>query len=219
MDIVAITLARVISLIQVQTFDPFGTATTLEALQKLVARYTFAKFPKTFEELDFQKGIELSDGKLDALVIDKITVYPNGVVVDTRSSTDNSEKVLLDLLDIARQAFGANIKPVQQNFVSQIIFRSDLRLTALNPVLGAVADTLTAKVSADMKQPFQFEPTAILIHADVSNTKIAPVVFSMERRVDVPFFQNTYFSNAPLRTADHIQVLKDFEKSLLDQSV
>jgi len=188
MDIVAITLARVISLIQVQTFDPFGTATTLEALQKLVARYTFAKFPKTFEELDFQKGIELSDGKLDALVIDKITVYPNGVVVDTRSSTDNSEKVLLDLLDIARQAFGANIKPVQQNFVSQIIFRSDLRLTALNPVLGAVADTLTAKVSADMKQPFQFEPTAILIHADVSNTKIAPVVFFYGTACRCPFF-------------------------------
>lgn len=215
MELVAITLARVVSLVQLQAWDPFGKATSLETLQGLIDRYTFAKYPTTFDALDPQKGIELVEGRLGNIVIHKIAIYSNGLVIDTRSSTDDSETVLQDMVQLAHDAFGANIKPVQQNFVSQFIFRSNLRLSALNPVMGRLGDVLTKKVSTDMKQVFEFEPTAISIHTDLSNRKITPAMFSVERRVDVPFSEDTYFSNAPLRTSDHIEVVNDFEASLL----
>jgi hypothetical protein len=66
-----------------------------------------------------------------------------------------------------------------------------------------------------MKHPFIFEPTAILINADLSQAKIGPAIFSVERRADIPFSENIYFSSAPLRTSEHLDVVKEFEASLL----
>ena len=60
-----------------------------------------------------------------------------------------------------------------------------------------------------------FEPTAILLNVDTSQTKAAPAIFSIERRAEIPFAENTYFSSAPLRSAEHIEIVKAFEASLL----
>ena len=68
-----------------------------------------------------------------------------------------------------------------------------------------------------MGQRVTYEPTAILFNLDQSLTKLTPGAFSIERRADVPFPDKKYFSNAPLATQEHIQVLKDFERALLLQ--
>jgi hypothetical protein len=167
------------------------------------------------EDLNLQKGIELLEGRLGDIPIDRVSVFLNGIVIDTRSSTENSEKVLNDILTLAREAFGATIKPVRQSFVSQFIFRSDMRLAALSPLFPRIADILSQRASADLKHPFSFEPTAILLNVDTSQTKAAPAIFSIERRAEIPFAENTYFSSAPLRSAEHIEIVKAFEASLL----
>jgi hypothetical protein len=136
-------------------------------------------------------------------------------VIDTRSSTENSEKVLNDILALAHEVFGAAIKPLRQSFMSQFIFRSDMRLATLNPVVPKIATVLSERASADLKHPFSYEPTAILLNVDTSQTKTAPAMFTIERRAEIPFAENTYFSSAPLRTAEHIEIVKEFEASLL----
>lgn len=215
MELVAITLARITALVQLHAWDPFGKTSTLEAIRALGDKYSFAKVPRTFAELDPQKGIELAEGRLDDIVVDKITVYVNGLMVDTRSSTDNSEKVLNSLLELVHQAFGATIRPVRRTFTSQLVFKSDLRLASLNPALEKIAERVTTNASADMKHAFRFEPTAILINTDLSQTKIAPSVFSVERLAETPFTENTYFSVAPMKTSDHLDLVREFESALL----
>lgn len=215
MELVSITLARVVAMIQLQEWDPFGRTLTLEALAKLGGRFSFAKAPARLEDLDLQKGIELSEGKLGEIRIDRITVFLNGIVIDTRSSTEDSERILDDVLALAQQAFGANIKPARQSFLSQFIFRSEMRLAALNPALPKIANILTERASADLKHPFAFEPTAILLNVDTSQAKTVPAMFSIERRAEIPFAENTYFSSAPLRTNQHMEIVKAFEASLL----
>ncbi len=215
MELISITQARVVALIEFQQWDPFGKALTLETIAKMGGRYSFTKIPQKLEEIDLQKGIQLDQGRLGEIQIDKITILMNGIIIDTRSSTVDSEKVLTDLIDLAHEAFGAVIKPVRQHFGSQILFRSRMRLAALNPILPKIADTLTERTSADLKHPFTFEPSAVLLSVDTSQAKVAPSMFSIERRVDIPFAENTYFSNAPLRTQEHIELVKAFEESLL----
>ena len=214
MELISITQARAVALIQVQQWDPFGTALTLESIAKLGSRYIFAKTPTRLEEIDFQKGLELLEGRLGEIRIDRITIYMNGIVIDTRSSTDDSEKVLQDIIALAHEAFGAIIRPARQTFASQLMFRSDMNLFALNPVLPKIAGVLTQRTSADMKHPFTFEPTAVQFNVDTAQAKTPPAMFSIERRIDVPFAENTYFSQAPLRTAEHIELLKAFEAAL-----
>lgn len=50
-----------------------------------------------------------------------------------------------------------------ENFPSHIVFRSDLRLGASNPILEQIAKRITPPVSENMKENTAFEPTAIII--------------------------------------------------------
>ncbi|MEO7145159.1 MAG: hypothetical protein ABI165_16805 [Bryobacteraceae bacterium] len=218
MELISITLARLVAFLEVQAIDPFGKTSTLDALSNIGSRYSFAKIPQSHTELDFQKGVELEVGKAGNINIDRIAIYANGVLIDTRSSTEDCEKILDDLLGFAGEAFGAKIEPSRRNFISQIVFRSDLRLTLLNPVLAPMAERLSAFVSGELKQSVEYEPTGVLIGPDLSQIKLAPVQFTIERRTEIPFFANTYFSNAPLRTAGHLELIKQLEDALETRS-
>jgi len=215
MELLSIVQARMVALVQVQQWDPLGKTLTLEALAKIGGRYSFTKNPTKLEEVDFQKGVELQEGRLGDIRIDRIAIFLNGIVIDTRSSTEDSERVLDDILNLANEAFGAIITPARHSFASQLIFRSEMRLTALNPILPRIADVLTKRTSADLKHPFTFEPTAIQLNVDTAQVKTAPTLFSIERRAEIPFAENTYFSSAPARTGEHIEIIKAFEAVLI----
>jgi len=214
MDLKAIMLARVVTLFELQTLDPTGRASVTETLKQITNRYSFTKTPQTFAEIDFQKGVELVEGKLDQIGIDRLTIFSNGMSVDTRSSTEDSEKVLKDFLAFMHANYGASVQIHRQFFVSQIVFRSDAHLSLLNPILEPLAEQIGASVSKDMQHPFLFEPSGLIVAPDVSQTKLSPGVFSLERRAEMPFSEKMYFSNAPLRTAEHFRILEKLEMSL-----
>lgn len=215
MELLSIFQARLVALIQVQQWDPFGKALTLEALSKLASRYSFTKIPTSLEEVDFQKGIELREGILRDSRIDKIIIYLNGIVIDTRSSTDVCETILEDFIALAHETFGAVIVPSRRTFTSQLMFRSDMNFAALNPLLPKLATILSGRTSADMKHPFNFEPTGLVFNVDTAQAKTPPALFSIERRAEIPFEENTYFSQAPVPTSEHIEILTAFEAALL----
>ena len=99
-------------------------------------------------------------------------------------------------------------------FVSQLVFQSEMRLTALNPVLQKIVDRLNTYVSADLGQePFAFDSNVVM-SPDVSQNESTPGAFTIERRADAPFKAKTYFSSAPLRTAVYLELLQEFEDAL-----
>ena len=214
MELKSIHLARVAALLEFQSLDPKGSKTPPEGLNSLAERYNFFKSPSTMDELDFQKGVEFVAGRSGAIAIDRMFLYASGIVIDTRSSTDDSLSVLRDLLDHARANAGAVISPERLNFVSQIVFRSDLKLSSLNPILQPIADRLTERVSINMKHPIRYEPTAFVINTDLSQLKVTPSLFSLERRTEAPFSENIYFSSAPLSTTEHLNFLEEIEAAL-----
>ncbi len=214
MELTAIVVARAIALLEVQALDPKGQVSTPDALKSVADRYAFTKVPQDLAEFDLQKGVDLAFGKLDNINIERLTIFGTGIAVDTRSSTEDSEKVILDLLEVVRQSFGATVKPSRELFYSQVIFRSDLRLTTLHPVLIRIAQRVSGSVSRDLQQTVAFEPVSIVIHLDASQTKLNPGVFSIERRLEIPFSENSYFSQAPLRTAEHLELIQEFEAAL-----
>lgn len=91
-----------------------------------------------------------------------------------------------------------------------------MNLLAMHPpIIKDIADLLTQRTSDDLKHVFTFQPTALLINADLSQTKIPPSVFSVERLAEHPFSEQLYFSSAPLRTDEHLTVLQQFEAAFL----
>jgi hypothetical protein len=149
MELVAINLARLTSLIQLSSWDPFGRTSTLDAIKALASAFKFEVYPKSLPEINLAKGIEILEGKMGDIVIDKITVYANGIVIDTRSSTENSEKVLTAILDLIHKTLGAQIEPVRQTYTSQFTFRSEMNLLAMQPsIIKGIAERLTERTSA-----------------------------------------------------------------------
>ena len=216
MELIAINLARLVAFTELGSWDPFGKASALDAIQSLAKRFSFSVAPVSFEQLDFTVGVELSAGRLRDINIDKFTIFTNGIVIDTRSSTDDSVDVFTEVVAHAKESFGSKIQFHRHHFVSNIVFTSEMRLAKLHPTLQKIADKLAASASADMKHPFVFEPTAFLINLDPSQAKIAPSSFSIERRAEIPFSENTYFSAAPLETMKHIELVEEFEAALLE---
>jgi hypothetical protein len=214
MKLSAIAMARATILVEVETLDPKGRAFAPAVFSTFGAKYSFVKIPQKLDEIDPQKGIKFEVGKAGEIVVDSLTIFKDGIVVDTRSSTEDSEKVILELLTFAGEAFGATARPTRKLFVSQIIFTSDLKLSALNPILQPLTNKLSERVSEVLGQRVEFEPTGIVLSPDPSLSKINPAGFTIERRANIPFSENTYFSSAPLRTSDHIELIREVEIAL-----
>jgi hypothetical protein len=215
MELVAVSLARLITYIQFQEWDPLGKTLTLEAFQAFALKYSFSQYPKSYNEIDFDKGIDFVAGRLDEVTIDKLSIHTNGIMIDTRSSTDSCIAVLADIIEFAREEFGSNIRPNRQNLVSNLIFRSDLSLLALSPVLAKISQVLRGRVAEMSKYTYVYEPSSIAIGPDISQSRFSPAAFTIERRAEIPFSENMYFSAAPVSTTEHIALIKEIEEALL----
>jgi hypothetical protein len=190
----------------------------MDFVKGMVERYGFQKFPRTIEEYrQPSTGAVFTLGKMGNIVIENYTVYPQGLVVDTRSSTDDSERVLKDITDWFCTLSG--IQPpadgiTRRFYLSQVNFRSQRSLDALNPNLHLLSDRLTEIVSAPAKQHLEFQTTGISFQFDATQGIAYSLPLKIERLADAQFSENKYFSSAPLQTDEHIHFLEEFETIL-----
>ena len=200
--------------VEVDALDPQGRSSLPENLAALVGRYNFAKYPTSIDDMDLQKGINFAEGKLGDIAIIGVQMFQNGIIVDTRSSTDNSMGVFDDLLQFTKERNGATVVRRRYHLTSQITFQSDLKLSLINPLLQPIADRLSSQLSGTLNHPILFEPTAVMIGPQTWSMKIVPNSFTIERRAETPFNENTYFSSAPLPTSQHIELIEEIEQAL-----
>jgi hypothetical protein len=220
MEITAVMLARVVAFIEVQELNPKGKAYYPDIAAALVKKFNFQVYPTKPEDFDEAKGVRFAEGKFGNGTLDQLQIFTHGLILDTRLSTDGSEKLLYQTLAWAKSELGLHFEErmiKRKGYGSQLTFESDMNLSKLNSAVGDIAESLSSKLSTGMGQGVTYEPIALLFNLDQSITKLTPGVFSIERRADVPFTDKKYFSNAPLGTHDHIELLNTFETYLLSQ--
>jgi hypothetical protein len=215
MEVVSILVARAIFMFELDSLNPVGRKTPAENHQLLQTRYGFVNYPKSAADVTADKGAEFFSGRMGDIAIEKVTLFHNGIVVDTRSSTENSESVLLDILDQAQQILASKVIVTRKQFVSQFSFKSAMRFDNLNPVLTKIAKVVSEELSRGLRQPCIVEPSAVKVTTDLTQIRVSPALFTIERREETPFFENTYFASAPLRTGLHMELVEEFEKSIL----
>lgn len=218
MKLAAVVLARLIAFVEIADLNPRGRVHFPDLVKALVERYGFLKFPQKPEEFDESKGVTFEEGRLGEISNLRIQLYTGAIVVETRSSTDDSEKVLEDGLVWASQNLGLEYQPgmiKRKAHVSQLTFYSEAPLNALNPILTKLSQKLTARIPSFIGQSIAYEATGIVIGYDMLRTKLTPSSFTIERRADAPFSEKKYFSAAPLPTEEHIALLQDFEADIM----
>lgn len=216
MKLLAVSLARVSVFTDIYEWNPQNRISFREFTQAFVERYGFMKWPQTVEEFDLQKGVVFQLGMLGNQSIDSVTMFTKGVVIDTRSSTEDGERFILDAAEWAGQFFGTERDPQRISrkfFLSELSFYSEKPLDLLNTKLRDFAARLGEAVSRYAHEPHTFEPTGIIFSSDPP-TRLGTLHLRIDRLAGSPFWENKYFSSAPLPTNEHLAFLADFESIL-----
>jgi hypothetical protein len=178
-----------------------------------VKQYSFLKFPSA-EEL--QKDAQtFAVGKFRDVQINELNVYSDGIIVSGRCDTKVLEAFLGDLFGWMKADYGyeqTTIIEPEMHFESNLVVRANKDLTAaLSPpkrVTSLIEQTLTRFTDA------QYLPTSTSFETDSVGlkTRRRPYRFSFERRLGMPFAKNVFYSQAPLRTDDHLSLLAGLEE-------
>jgi hypothetical protein len=214
MELQQVVLARLVQTFRSRagTFGYFP-----ELAQKLADEYGFIGVPKPEQFLSVETGAEFQHGRVmegkRSVIIDKLTVFRDGVVIDTTSSTEDCDLILADL---HRWAVTAELNlefAAPRVYVSQVVIKLGVDYEKLSPVSAFVSDMIGSKLDEYGVRSPKYALNSINWHFDQTGySLLKPGPFTIERRAEVPFNDNLYFSQAPLKTQDHLEMIKSLEK-------
>lgn len=221
MNILFVGLARTIWLFDFRLVNPTGMSLR-GVIEEIGKRHQFATAPKNELDFDEQRSLAFKAGTfvgargVPALVA--LNIYADGIVADTMSSTDESGEFLVDLAKWLDQTYGLTV-PKQRtvNFLSQIDFEWEPSLGRVNPRLQEFAKSIAPRMDATDARPRDFEVAAINFWTEDFGRPATPAPVKIERKISAPFSANHFFSQAPLSTNRHIQLLNEFESLLKER--
>jgi len=219
MKLLSVNRARSIWVGNLIDLNPRGYS-LIRIVPDIINKYGFQKFPTKFEEFDPAEGVKFLGGIYQNDAKHKINVdiqiFNWGSVVDTRSSTKDSDDFLDEFLTwIVKEM---DLVPYQEIirtkvYLSELSVQTDKSLNALNPKLDKFARRLTSLIAGHEHHPIKLETSAIALSTD-PNIVGPPGAFRFERAENIPFSENRYYSAAPLQTDIHLEMLKELESIL-----
>lgn len=211
-------MARVIAFVEMNDLNPKGKIRLPVVASMISERYGFAKSPAKPEDFDEVKGVEFEEGAFEDIGIDKLTIWSNGVGIDVRSSTDDARAILEKALEWLRKEVGLNYDAgtiKRWAYLSQVTFFSNADFDNLHPALMNLGRELTIAVSRLYGLDFEFRSNILGWSFDRTLKQFPISDFSIQRRVETPFSEGKYFSQAPLSTSEHLNLLEQFEANIL----
>ncbi len=222
MELLSVIRARAIWLLDFQDLNPRGKHIEPELIDWLKDNYHFSKFPSSISDVDQQtKAFIFAQGffqvREEFFISVDLSIYNDGLVADTRSSTKDADAFLEDVLMLAVRDFSLVYKPEmirQRLYVSELNVRSERPLSSLNPKLQELARRIASMLGTQNTISFEF--ASLGFWPDPASTGgISLSHFQFERKVNTPFSERRYYSRAPLHTDDHLKLLDEFEELLV----
>jgi hypothetical protein len=222
MQLASIVKARALAFIELDELNLAGRIRLADFVPLLVSRYDFKTFPTKAEDFDVaDKGIAFGSGRWGDIVIDEFKVYNGLMYAETLSSTDDSQKFILDLLEWGAKEHGFTYKQSQIRnwaYISWLTFLTDFPLmeSASTP-LEKLALKTGEEVSKYWDTSIRYHPLGLSVGHDPLTRKNGIANFTIQRRVNVRVEENRYFSESPLATKTHVQFLEEFESEVKAQ--
>jgi len=198
-----------------------------DIVQAIRAAYQFQNFPlfppnippAMMAILNFRNG-RFADNDV-TFGISQLVMSPKGDSVAS-TNTDQADLALEHLLDLMDAKFGYRLRQSSKTKIywSHVVFEFDRGAEECARKIMSVEQIVTERVAKS--KPFRFK--GVLFGSSTSqvppNSDPIDILdaqdFVIERRADVPFEQNRYFSSAPLSTAAHLEALREIEDALGD---
>lgn len=217
MKLLSVNLARSLWFIPTLELNPKGLNLYPVIIPLLLDTYKFKKYPLDKDVFDETAGVKFESGEFTSIngnqIIINLTIFSDGLMVDTRSSTKDSDAFLKEILTRLSETFNLpNYEQIirRKGYNSQLYVNTNKSIEFLNPKLSEISEYLSNNVEGfDVK----YEAGGITFWPDQINAN-KPINFSFERVLNIPFSENKYFSAAPLETEKHLDLLDKLEPIL-----
>ncbi len=215
MKLLAVRLARSIWLVPPYFLNPRGIFTR-PLVEAIKARYSFLKtpldnpFPKPNEGYKYENGA--FKGKNGVVQIVSMTTHDDGVVIDARSSTDDADLFMEDLMAWANKEYGLpslSELPAKRLHVSELNVAFENAPKIFNQKLAPFLDDVSSAINDKSKGKAEF--VGFQLGAD-QTLSVNPAMFRIEREANTLSGENRYYSFAPTKTDVHLKLLEKLEK-------
>lgn len=188
--------------------NPKGHSFFADLVPSLIADYKFKEFPE--DGGDFSQGMKFVNGVYvtgsnDPLLV-SLTLYKDCVVADTNASSAASDEFLCKVLEsLPKLGLSYSSDMVQRKvYLSQLFVRSSINLGNISDKINAFAAELSQAVGEGDFRCAAFE----LWPRTQGPFKLAN--FSFQRKIGDASGER-YWSQAALRTRNHIEILEKLE--------
>ncbi|MGA8573757.1 MAG: hypothetical protein ACLP7A_14420 [Desulfobaccales bacterium] len=218
MKLLSINLARSLWFFNLLEINPKGLNLYPIIIPILVDSYKFKQYPSVNDVVDETKGVKFEYGEFinrggNALIIN-MTIFNDGITAETRSSTNDSDAFLTEILTRLSQELQLPFyKEILRKicYASQVYVTTNKALELINPKVKEISKYLSNNASGF--EEISFELGGLTFWPDQKYTN-KPFNFIFERILNVPFSENKYYSAAPLSTDKHLELLNKLERIL-----
>jgi hypothetical protein len=224
MKLLSVGGAKSIWLFDVNELNPSGKQIFPDALTWLGEKYSFATFPKSVADTNSEKpGLHFNQGRFQAdsggSFTANFSIHEDGVVAETWSSTEIGDEFITDILRSASAKYGLDFRfesILRKVYVSEVTVQFDRDLSVFGKQLNAFCERLDV-LMAHNHLP-KYELTGMIFSPDTSGTSYKPPGFMLERKTNVPFSRNRYWSKSPFTTRDHLSALEAYEELMTGEA-
>lgn len=215
MKLLAVRVARSIWLVPTYFLNPRGVFTR-PIVEAIRTRYNFLKTPldnsippEANSGYKYEHG--MFNGKSGPVIIVSLTIHGDGIVVETRSSTNDADAFLEDAINFGSKKFGlppSSALPIKKIYASEVNVVFDNTPIILNPKLTPFFDQVSSAIGDDVKGKADF--LSLQLATDQTRGQLA--AFRIDREANTAIGENRYYSFAPTTTDVHIQLLETLEQ-------
>lgn len=225
MELISVKQARSVWLFDVDDLNPKGKDILEDLSDWIKDTYQFAHGPNLEEVLaksgsKDSPGLVFKHGRFQTredlfIEISSAAIHNDGIVVDTTSSTAEGDRFIEDALKSAAKEFGLAYQPSivrKRLYVSTLILRSRPGLLFnINPALEAFGERISETIGNTSASHFNLSSISYWTEPNDSGVH---KTFTLAPQAGKPFSEGRYFSEAPVKTEDHIRLLAELEQAL-----
>lgn len=182
----------------------------------LKTKYSFGKTPldnpvapSPSEGQKFENGA-FSNKNGNVVKITQLMLLDFGIVVETRSSTDDADSFIEDAITWASKEHGLSSYeelPIKKHYVSELNLMFDKPPPILNQKLSSFLKEVSSLVGANS------DFIGIQLGTDPTVSSVQQL-FKFERETLTPHGQNRFYSMATTTTENHLKLLEQLESAL-----
>lgn len=216
MKLLAVRLARSIWLFPRYFLNPKGVDTR-PVLEAIKVKYNFLKTPLDVPipasgDMKFELGSFTA--KNGAVNITAMALHNDGIVVDTRSSTDDGDAFLEEVFTWVSKDYGLpsySDLPIKRFYASELNFTLDKTPKLFDTKMASFLSEANSVLGKDRGGIAEFVGFQVGPDPTLTNQ---PAPFRFEREINTVFGENRFYSFSPTTTAIHFRLLDLLEKAI-----